>query len=66
MALSKKMFIAHIKRDRKAPWPIVKGKSFSWPVLKLHGLFFSVLIVFSYLDVPFCKYVSIMSLKLLP
>jgi len=52
-----------IKRGRKAPWPIVKRQKFLWPMSKLHGLLFSVLIAFSYLDVLFCMYSSIMSLK---
>ena len=61
-----KRVIAHIKRDRKASWPIVKRQKLSVAHVKTSWLFFSELVVFSYLDVPFCKYVSIMSLQLLP
>ena len=66
MTLSKKDFIAHIKRDKKAPWSIVKRQKFFVAHAKLYGLLFSALIALSYLDVLFCMYVSIMSLKLLP
>ena len=34
MTLSKKMFIAHIQRDRKAPWPIAKRQKFFVALVK--------------------------------